>query len=47
MGAAAIGVALWRHLMRFNPKNPDWYSIINLAFYKINFFSGSIAIVLS
>jgi hypothetical protein len=37
MGAAAIGVALWRHLMCFNPKNPDWYSIINLAFYKINF----------
>jgi dihydroxyacetone synthase len=24
MAAAAIGVALWRHLMRYNPKNPDW-----------------------
>ncbi|KAJ7864391.1 Transketolase, thiamine diphosphate binding domain-containing protein [Mycena leptocephala] len=26
IGAAAIGVALWRHLMRFNPKNPDWFN---------------------
>ncbi|KAF8151785.1 Transketolase, thiamine diphosphate binding domain-containing protein [Crassisporium funariophilum] len=26
MGAAAIGVALWRHLMRYNPKNPDWFN---------------------
>ncbi|KAK0193656.1 Transketolase, thiamine diphosphate binding domain-containing protein [Armillaria mellea] len=26
MGAALIGVALWRHAMRFNPKNPDWFN---------------------
>ncbi|KAL1742395.1 Transketolase, thiamine diphosphate binding domain-containing protein [Schizophyllum fasciatum] len=26
MGAAAIGVALWRHMMRYNPKNPDWFN---------------------
>jgi hypothetical protein len=24
MGAAAIGVALWRYHMKYNPKNPDW-----------------------
>ena len=24
MGAAAIGVALWRYHMRYNPLNPDW-----------------------
>ena len=26
MGAAAIGVALWRYQMRYNPKNPDWFN---------------------
>ena len=26
MGAAAIGVALWRYHMRFNPLNPDWFA---------------------
>ncbi|KAK0442530.1 Transketolase, thiamine diphosphate binding domain-containing protein [Desarmillaria tabescens] len=26
MGAALIGVALWRHTMRFNPKNPEWFN---------------------
>ncbi|KAJ7736743.1 Transketolase, thiamine diphosphate binding domain-containing protein [Mycena maculata] len=25
MGAAAIGFALWRHVMSYNPKNPDWF----------------------
>jgi hypothetical protein len=24
MGAAAIGVALWRYQMRYNPANPEW-----------------------
>lgn len=24
MGAAAIGVALWRYQMRYNPSNPEW-----------------------
>ncbi|WWC61577.1 transketolase [Kwoniella dejecticola CBS 10117] len=26
MGAAAIGIALWRYEMRFNPGNPDWFN---------------------
>lgn len=26
MGAAAIGVALWRYMMRYNPKNPEWFN---------------------
>ena len=26
MGAASIAVALWRHSMRFNPKNPEWFN---------------------
>lgn len=26
MGAAAIGIALWKYQMRFNPKNPDWFA---------------------
>ncbi|ORX35624.1 transketolase [Kockovaella imperatae] len=26
MGAAAIGVALWKHEMRYNPLNPDWFN---------------------
>ncbi|KAK0223088.1 Transketolase, thiamine diphosphate binding domain-containing protein [Armillaria fumosa] len=26
VGAALIGVALWRYAMRFNPKNPDWFN---------------------
>ncbi|KAF9040280.1 transketolase [Hymenopellis radicata] len=26
MGAAAIGVALWRFAMRYNPKNPEWFN---------------------
>lgn len=26
MGAASIGVALWRYLMRYNPSNPDWFA---------------------
>lgn len=25
MGAAAIGVALWRYVMRYNPANPQWF----------------------
>ena len=25
MGAAAIGIALWRYHMRYNPLNPDWF----------------------
>jgi len=24
MGAATIGIALWRYHMQYNPKNPDW-----------------------
>jgi len=24
MGAAAIGIALWRYHMRYNPLNPQW-----------------------
>ncbi|KAJ9119051.1 hypothetical protein QFC22_003542 [Naganishia vaughanmartiniae] len=26
MGAAAIGLALWRYEMRYNPANPDWFN---------------------
>ncbi|KAK0209085.1 transketolase [Desarmillaria ectypa] len=26
MGAAAIGVALWRFAMRYNPKDPNWFN---------------------
>ncbi|KAJ9099731.1 hypothetical protein QFC20_005609 [Naganishia adeliensis] len=26
MGAAAIGVALWRYEMRYNPANPEWFN---------------------
>lgn len=26
MGAAAIGVALWRYHLRYNPANPDWFA---------------------
>lgn len=26
MGAANIAIALWRFAMRYNPKNPDWYT---------------------
>ena len=26
MGAASIGVALWRYLMRYNPANPQWFN---------------------
>lgn len=26
MGAASIGVALWRHVMRYNPANPEWFA---------------------
>ncbi|WVR07287.1 transketolase [Kwoniella sp. DSM 27419] len=26
MGAAAIGIALWRYEMRYNPANPDWFN---------------------
>ncbi|KAG8162255.1 hypothetical protein KVR01_008020 [Diaporthe batatas] len=25
LGMAAIGVALWKHVMRFNPANPEWF----------------------
>lgn len=25
IGMAAIGVALWKHVMRYNPSNPDWF----------------------
>ena len=25
MGAAAIGVSLWRYIMRYNPANPQWF----------------------
>jgi transketolase len=24
MGAATIGIALWRYHMQYNPKNADW-----------------------
>ncbi|KAH8827170.1 transketolase [Flagelloscypha sp. PMI_526] len=26
MGAASIGMALWKYSMRFNPKNPEWFN---------------------
>lgn len=26
MGAAAIGIALWRYEMRYNPANPEWFN---------------------
>ncbi|WVW83577.1 transketolase [Kwoniella bestiolae CBS 10118] len=26
MGAAAIGIALWRYEMRYNPLNPEWFN---------------------
>lgn len=25
LGMAAIGVALWKYVMRFNPHNPEWF----------------------
>lgn len=25
IGMAAIGVALWKYVMRYNPSNPDWF----------------------
>jgi hypothetical protein len=25
VGMAAIGVALWKYVMRYNPANPDWF----------------------
>lgn len=25
LGMAAIGVALWKYTMRYNPENPDWF----------------------
>ena len=25
IGMAAIGVALWKYTMRYNPSNPDWF----------------------
>lgn len=25
VGMAAIGVALWKYVMRYNPTNPDWF----------------------
>lgn len=25
LGMAAIGVALWKHVMRYNPANPEWF----------------------
>ncbi|KAH7317446.1 Transketolase, thiamine diphosphate binding domain-containing protein [Rhexocercosporidium sp. MPI-PUGE-AT-0058] len=25
LGMAAIGVALWKYVMRYNPSNPDWF----------------------
>ncbi|KAJ6073383.1 hypothetical protein N7467_011468 [Penicillium canescens] len=26
IGMAAIGVALWKYVMRYNPSNPDWFN---------------------
>lgn len=25
IGMAAIGVALWKHTMRYNPSDPEWF----------------------
>lgn len=25
VGMAAIGVALWKYVMRYNPSNPEWF----------------------
>lgn len=25
MGAAPIGISMWRDIMRYNPKNPLWF----------------------
>jgi dihydroxyacetone synthase len=25
IGMAAIGVALWKYIMRYNPSNPEWF----------------------
>lgn len=25
LGMAAIGVALWKYVMRYNPANPEWF----------------------
>lgn len=25
LGMAAIGVALWKHVMRYNPSDPEWF----------------------
>lgn len=25
LGMAAIGVALWKYIMRYNPADPDWF----------------------
>lgn len=25
IGMAAIGVALWKYVMRYNPSNPEWF----------------------
>lgn len=25
LGMAAIGVALWKYVMRYNPADPDWF----------------------
>lgn len=26
IGMAAIGVALWKYIMRYNPADPDWFN---------------------
>lgn len=26
MGMAAIGVALWKYVMRYSPENPTWFN---------------------
>lgn len=25
LGMSAIGVSLWKYIMRYNPSNPDWF----------------------
>ena len=25
IGMAAVGVALWKYIMRYNPSNPEWF----------------------